>query len=99
MADAQTCVWQGVSGVKYTYYVYPRHPSINAGQDGNYIYAKIENNSWVPVYFGQGELSVRATGNHHQIECIDSKRATHVHLHVNKAEADRLAEERDLLAN
>ena len=67
---------------------------------GNYIYAKVVNNVWVPVYIGQGDLSVRCTTNHHQTECINSKAATHVHVHSHKTpdEAARLAEERDLLA-
>ena len=34
--------WIGKSGTRYSYYVYPRHPNINQGQDGNYIYAKKE---------------------------------------------------------
>lgn len=95
-----TCDWIGVSGARYTYYVYERHPSISAGQDGNYIYAKLNaEKKWVPVYIGQGDLSVRASGNHHQIGCIDAKGATHVHMHKNGRESDRRAEETDLLAN
>ena len=96
--QVQTCDWPGASGNSYKYFIYKRHPSVNAGQDGNYIYAKIVNNEWVPVYIGQGDLSVRCTPNHHQIDCIDSKGATHVHMHRNGSEADRLTEEKDLLA-
>jgi hypothetical protein len=95
-----TCNWPGASGKEYTFYIYARHPDIKAGQDGNYIYAKRNSEGhWVPVYIGQGDLATRATGNHHQIECIDSKGATHVHLMLNSKEADRLAVEKDLLAN
>jgi hypothetical protein len=54
---------------------------------------------WVPVYIGQGDLSKRATTDHHRIRCIDSKGATHVHLQLNAKKDDRLAEEQDLLAN
>lgn len=96
-AEVQSCDWPGASGKTYKYFVYPRHPSIKVGQDGNYIYAKIVNDEWVPVYIGQGDLSVRCTSNHHQAEAIDAKRATHVHMHKNAREADRLSEERDLL--
>jgi hypothetical protein len=100
MANQETCNWPGASGAKYLYYVYPRHPSINSGQDGNYIYArKNQQGQWVPVYIGQGDLSTRATTNHHQIACIDSKAATHVHLHLNAGKKERLAEEQDLLAH
>ena len=100
MADIPTCTWIGATGTRYVYLIYPRHPSFTAGQDGNYIYARHEaNNTCEPVYIGQGDLSARATKDHHQIECIDSKSATHVHVHLNKNETDRLAEEKDLLAN
>ncbi len=40
MANQETCAWIGKSGTKYAYYIYPRHPSVNEGQDGNYIYAR-----------------------------------------------------------
>lgn len=40
MATQETCVWIGKSGTKYNHYIYPRHPNLNEGQDGNYIYAK-----------------------------------------------------------
>lgn len=100
MANQETCTWVGKSSVKYTYYVYARHPSVNAGQDGNYIYAKKNQQGlWVPVYIGEGDLSKRATPDHHRINCIDSNGATHVHLHLNSRKEDRLAEEKDLLAN
>ena len=100
MADHATCVWTGVSGTQYTYYIWPRHPDIGADQLGNYIYAKPNSqNQWVPVYIGQGDLSVRATSDHHRTSCIDSKGATAVHVHLNPKEVDRLNEERDLLAN
>jgi hypothetical protein len=100
MANQETCDWIGKSGIKYTHSIYARHPGINEGQDGNYIYAKKNQDGlWVPVYIGQGDLSKRATTDHHRIRCIDTKGATHVHLHLNAKKEDRLAEEQDLLAN
>jgi hypothetical protein len=100
MAEDQTCEWPGVSGKKYKYWVYPRHPKLK-DEAGNYIYAKVnDKNQWVPVYIGEGILSQRATGdNHHRIACIDRKGGTHVHAHLNSREADRRSEEKDLLAN
>jgi hypothetical protein len=100
MAEQETCTWIGKSGTKYTYYVYPRHPVINEGQDGNYIYAKKNSDGlWVPIYIGEGALSKRATPDHHRIDCIDKKGATHVHLRLNANKETRRAEEIDLLAN
>jgi len=99
MADKY--VWIGASGRAYPFYVYSRHPRIIAGQMGNYIYAKIDqDNTWQPIYIGQGDISVRCTKNHHQIECINSKGATHVHL-IRLTSGDenaRKSQERDLLA-
>ena len=75
MANQETCAWIGKSGTRYTYYIYPRHPNINEGQDGNYIYSKKnQEGRWVPVYIGQGDLSKRATGDHHRIKCIEIRR-------------------------
>lgn len=100
MAAHETCDWTGATGKKYAYYVWPRHPNLNDGQMGNYIYSRLnENGQWVPLYIGQGDLAVRATKDHHRIDCIDRKGATHIHLRLNPKEADRLAEERDLLMN
>jgi hypothetical protein len=68
------------------------------GQVGNYIYTKRDaEGAWIPVYIGQGDLSIRAHENHQQIGCINSKGATHIHAHLNAGEADRVAEENDLL--
>ena len=75
MATQETCVWIGKSGTKYNHYIYPRHPNLNEGQDGNYIYAKKNRDGlWVPVYIGQGDLSKRATADHHRIRCMDFER-------------------------
>jgi hypothetical protein len=92
--------WQGASGKTYRYYIYARHPTIGEGQLGNYIYAKRDaEGAWTPVYIGEGDLSIRAHEEHQQIGCINSRGATHIHAHLNAEQADRLAEEEDLLAN
>ena len=100
MSEPQQSQWTGASGKKYTYYVYSLPANLNEGQDGNYIYTKIENNSWKPIYIGEGDLGVRTNvDNHHQAICLKNKGTTHVHAHKNAVERERLAEEQDLLAN
>ena len=96
---ADRCMWTGASGTKYTFYVYPRHPRITSGQMGNYIYAKVDQTStWQPIYIAQGDISVRCTKSP-QIECINSKGATHVHLKITRGDENiRKHQERDLLA-
>jgi hypothetical protein len=99
MADQGTVAWNGASGQQYTYWIYALPAGINTGQDGNYIYTKVVNNTWVPIYIGQGDLGDRTNiDQHHQSRCLRSQGATHVHAHKNARETDRIAEERDLLA-
>ena len=93
-----TYIWQGASGKTYNYYIYPRHATITEGQVGNYIYAKRNAEGiWIPIYIGQGALSIRVHESHQQIVCINSKGATHIHAHLNTEEAERIREEHDLL--
>lgn len=100
MSERKTCNWNGASGTSYKYYVYELPHSFNDDQNGNYIYTKINNNNkWVPIYIGQGDLGDRVGPSHHKADCISSKGATHVHVHLNSTEKNRLSEESDLLAN
>lgn len=98
-SQQQTVTWKGRSGTTYTYWVYAIPAALNRGQDGNYIYAKVVDRSWQPIYIGQGDLGDRTDiDNHHRSRCLRSKGATHVHAHKNGLEADRRAEEQYLLA-
>ena len=94
-----TCNWSGLSGKNYAYSIWPRGSKFNPNQMGNYIYARQNpQGQWVPIYIGEGDLAVRCSQSHHQQECLNSRGATHVHVHLNANEMDRLSEERDLLA-
>jgi len=61
-------------------------------------FAPSADNKWIPIYIGQGDLGDRIGPNHHAATCINSKGATHVHVHLNGRVEDRTAEESDLLA-
>lgn len=89
--------WTGASQTKYGYWSHPLPFSCNPVQDGNYIFTKIVNNVWVPIYIGQGDLNERVNDTTHY-GCATRKGATHVHVHTNAKEQDRLNEESDLLA-
>ena len=90
----EICVWTGASGASYTYYVRPRGAALAPNQMGNYIYAKKDSEgSWTPVHIGQGDLAHSS-----QRELLDSRGATHVHMHLTFTDDARIAEERDLLA-
>jgi hypothetical protein len=99
MVDSVTSTWTGASGKKYVYEVHTRHPKLTPNQAGNYIYARMDEHRWVPIYIGEGNLTQRAAIERRDVECIDAKGATHVHLHVNYDRDDREAEVRDLLEN
>ncbi len=94
----KTCAWPGKSGRSYTYYVHDLTFDPSPDQDGNYIWAKVVNGSWQPVYIGQGDLKDRRNA-HLKDGCVTRKGATHFHCHLNGRKQDRLAEEDDLLAN
>lgn len=89
--------WTGASGKKYGYWSKKLPFSCAPNQDGNYIFCMVTNNAWVPVYIGQGDIHNRVNDETHY-KCATGKGATHVHVHTNKVEKDRLAEEQDLLA-
>jgi hypothetical protein len=98
MAEHLICNWTGASGASYKFYIWELPVNFNEGQNGNYIYSKRNAaGRWVPIYIGQGDLKDRSE-NHHKSSCISSKGATHIHVHLNSTENDRLTEEQDLLA-
>jgi len=99
MPTKDTCDWDGASGTSYTYHVYSLPYTFKPNQDGNYIFAKLINNTWHPVYIGQGDLGDRVGPSHHQWGCIISKGATHVHTHLNASRKNREFEEANLLQN
>jgi len=98
MDTEKTCNWIGKSGKSYRYYIWSLPQSFSPNQDGNYIFAKLVNNLWVPIYIGQGDLGSRIGPYHHKYNCIYSKGVTHVHVHLNTSRESREAEESDLLA-
>lgn len=100
MSEPEKAEWTGQSGKRYAYWVYQIPVTLNAGQNGNYIYCKVVNGSWQPLYIGQGDLGARTDiDQHHQSDCLKRKGATHVHAHKTENERDRLSEEGDLLAS
>lgn len=93
----KTINWPGASGKEYKYWIHSMNTSFDS-KAGNYIFAKQTSpGKWRPVYIGQtGDLSERFD-HHHKMECARRNGATHVHAHTNPNEANRLAEETDLV--
>jgi len=95
---ADTVNWPGKSGKMYAYEIIPVNASWN-DVPGNYIFAKRNGSSWMPVYIGQTDSFSDRLPNHEKRPCAGRNGATHIHAHVNKNDQSRLSEERDLIAN
>lgn len=98
MANETTILWEGESGRKYKYWIYPLPPNFDA-KPGNYIFAKeTRPGYWAPIYIGQtSDLSERFE-DHHAMPCAKRNGATHIHAHTTEGgESARLAEETDLV--
>ena len=95
MADKAT--WTGASGKKYEYHVWDISTRPNKErEEGNYIFAKVANAYWVPVYIGEGKLQQRYDAALDE-GCVTDKHATHYHVHLESNQGTRKSEERDLI--
>ncbi|MCY4547707.1 MAG: hypothetical protein OXC28_05010 [Defluviicoccus sp.] len=88
--------WIGQSGRRYAYVVHTID-HIPDNRLGNYIFAKMVGNAWVPVYIGEGERRERRQDAIDE-GCVLAKNATHFHEHLNNIRSARKTEERDLIA-
>ena len=92
-----TATWTGASGRSYEYEVYPVS-TLFIEVPANYIFTKIVDGRYQPLYIGQTDnLKERITRAHHKWACVEQQGVTHIHVHQNAAESTRLAEEQDLL--
>jgi hypothetical protein len=93
---ADSIQWPGKSGAQYQYWIYPLGSTFNSSP-GNYIYSKLTGAGWIPLYMGQtNDLGVRLA-NHEKDSEARRNGATHIHAHTSGNEAQRLAEEKDLI--
>jgi hypothetical protein len=88
--------WNGASGKKYKYWLKQLPYYCDPEQNGNYIFAKIVDRVWIPIYIGQGDIGNGVNDETHYL-CAITRGATHVHVHTNHAEEERALEEQDLL--
>lgn len=90
-------LWKGDFFTKYKYFVYQLPCSFGPEQIGNYIFAKVVNNSWKAIYIGEGDLHVAANFSS-AATCAREKGATHFLTHINTIEKRRIAECNELLS-
>jgi hypothetical protein len=98
LASEETYDWRGASGQSYKYYVIPISNTFK-DTPGNYIYAKLTDNTWEALYIGQSSsLSRRPEGAYERQRAAVRLGASHVHAHIsNPDENIRKAEQLDLI--
>ena len=96
---AQEVTWKGAKG-EYKYWVHSLDKHWK-DESGNYIFAKVVDDKWHPIYIGETEsLKDRLGPQHHKWTCGQRNGMTHIHAHTTPSgEKVRKAEETDLLAN
>ncbi len=94
----ETHIWAGDSDKTYTYYIKTIDFDFEEKQDGNYIFCKLVNGNWTPLYIGEGDLKDRTQFRIND-GCVIRKGASHIHAHLNSSNRARLDEEDDLLEN
>ncbi len=90
--------WEGISGKKYGYWIYPIGASFK-DEPGNYIYAKETSpNRWRAIYIGQTSSLKDRLADHEKEACAKRNGATHIHAHTSSNSEDvRRSEEEDLI--
>jgi hypothetical protein len=99
VAEPSQVNWPGKSGKRYTYTVFPLDQAWN-DVPANYIFAKLTDRGWSPVYFGESERLKTRHISHEKELCAKRNGATHIHAHKSSAQKqERLDEETDLRNN
>ena len=93
-----TFKWTGSSGQTYLYEVYSYDTAFNPVA-ANYCVAKIVNQRYQAIYFGQTSNLKARFENHEKEDCFKRNGATQIHVHQNGLEFIRKSEETDLIAN
>lgn len=99
--------WYGLSGRRYTYYVFPFDYQFSHAQPANFVIARADASSdrrssevcWTPLCIGDVLSLPALMSNHREMARFLSAGATHVHVHLAPHdEARRRNEVRDLQA-
>ena len=95
----EQATWHGLSGNPYVFTVYDLNTNwYDVG--GVYIFAKIENRKWVPIYIGETHsFKERLVRSHEKWDCALRRGMTHIHALRIDDSRRRKAVERDLIDN
>ena len=91
-------IWCGHSGEAYSFETFETYGHFKKFA-GLYIFEKChDTNGWTPVYIGQTENLGERFDDHHKIDCIKAKGATHIHVLATECSKEmRLKQESDLI--
>ena len=95
----RTIIWEGASGNKYKYWIYPIGYDHFDPVPANYIFAKeAPPKTHSEIYIGETEDISERFDYHHKIDCIKRNGATHIHAHKRSNDKEtRRKEESDLI--
>jgi len=93
----------GESGTEYDFGIYPLNSKFKEAECV-YVYSKLEDGEWQPIYVGETEhlvqrLQEHATGEEKSDICIQNSGATHLLVRLLKPKSARTPVETDLRNN
>lgn len=105
MVIAKIVQWDGISGTTYPFRNYSLYDTEFNEVGCVYIYTKIENNKWVPIYVGQTCHLAQRIDEHatdmceRSNRCILKKNPTNIHVYRLEDEDTRKNVEIDIIRN
>jgi hypothetical protein len=97
MAQVEMHSWSGYTR-DYSYEIHSLPYEEETELKGNYIFCKVVDGEWVPIYIGEGIIHNRIKDEDHYT-CAIEKGATHVHVHIHEEDVAKIRdiEQADLL--
>lgn len=99
MAKERIIVFEGESGNKYQFTIYPANTNFNENIGAVYVFCSKNIKGFTPLYIGEtGELGKRIA-DHEKWDCVLSHDCTHICIRAVSGRDERLDIETDLRHN
>lgn len=96
--SASLIAWQGYSDKEYEYAIYPVTENHFLNFPGNFIFThKNEEDIFIPLYIAHTLHLQHTISSIKKLDVFRQHRFSHIHMHVNWSDSDRLAEVKDLI--
>jgi hypothetical protein len=90
--------WQGYSDKEYAYAIYPVTENHFLNFPGSFIFTHInEDDTFLPLYVAHTLHLQHTISSIKKLEMFRQHGLSHIHIHVNWSDSDRLAEVKDLI--